>query len=125
MKKSVLRKSLEEVMATTLFKITLTGDLKKDLGEYFHIFYMTGMFKTPKKSFGFDVESNNCIAFAKIDQGYCYCPAILYLRDLTFGKYNMDDYETSMKYFVAPLTELMEQMKQYYIDHDITPKSTD
>lgn len=125
MKKTVLKKSLEEVIATTKFDITLTGNLKKDLGNYFHMFFLDGMFKTPKKPYAFDVESNVCITFVKIKEGFCYCPAILFLRDLTFGKYNMDDYETSMKYFVAPLTELMEQMKQYYIDHDITPKSTD
>lgn len=108
--------------------VELKGNLYLDFKEYFHRMVSRGMFCKLPKNFAFDGNESDemfVINLSELENSYIYKKA-WFIVDET-GEF----IETGTSFggdkllkdkFLESIHELVKQMKQYYIDHDLQDK---
>lgn len=111
-------------------KVILTGNLYKDLDEYFVSMIYSGMFYVPK-GYAFKVELvKDYFSFhlqiellKKSSAPIMTCAECVGVYENgRIHEYSCGDENIEMKRFILPMRELVKQMQQYYIDHNLVEK---
>ncbi len=129
----ILKKSFEEFVTeyeknSSGEKVILTGTLYQDLRKYFIRMVYRNVFYALPKDYAYDITTDICyslkserIELFKNDdsficlQGYFKIYENGYIDESIFN-----DDDIVMCKFVLPMRELIKQMQQYYIDHNLS-----
>ena len=128
--KKVLKKSFEDFVKAYESlggKVILTGNLYEDLKKYFVRIAHRNMFYELPRDYAYDISINE-------RESLCWLEIELFKNDNSFlfskGKFlfcgngyiresMISDNDIVMQKFVLPMRELIKQMQQYYIDHNL------
>lgn len=133
--KKVLKKSFEDFVKgyeSLDRKVILTGNLYEDLKKYFiNMVYRDMFYALPKNhafkidivtrcrlsSFEIELLENDksimtCVGYFKVYEGGC-------VDEYFWNDTDKDIQMQRMQRFILPMRELIKQMQQYYIDHNL------
>lgn len=133
--KKVLKKSFEDFVkeyekGSSGKKVILTGNLYKDLYNYFFDMLCIGVFYALPKSYALNrnIIYNRFQASLEIEllerssfYSIMTCSGHFEVyEDGDIREWIVSDYDDIvMQIFVLPMRELIKQMQQYYVDHDL------
>lgn len=131
--KKVLKKSFEDFVKERESlgrKVILTGNLYEDLEKYFISMVYRDMFYALPKNYAFKIDSvKRCrlssfeIELLEKDKSIMMCVGHFKVyEDGDIDEFLCGDNNIVMQRLILPMRELVKQMQQYYIDHNLVEK---
>ena len=128
--KKVLKKSFEDFVKgyeSLGGKVILTGNLYEDLKKYFVRIAHRNMFYELPRDYAYDISINEReslswleIELFKNDNSFLFSKGkFLFCGNGYIRESMISDNDIVMQKFVLPMRELIKQMQQYYIDHNL------